>query len=188
MKTACVLLLAISYAALGRGTAYGARSDSGSQPPSSVTHANTVSVHPRDDAHAPAADGKRQTHEKPSNKQPDHRLASDKGKLGNSSGVTNPNRPKQSAIEGKRSAGGNSANLRQPDRTRSGDAAKEALMLNKTVSNAVPVRQPSVAPHTRPAPNNQRHRDPNPAVIGGPMTAKAGNTGTINGTRMNRRP
>jgi hypothetical protein len=33
-----------------------------------------------------------------------------------------------------------------------------------------------------------RHRSPNPAVVGGSVGAHGRNTGTIDGTRMNRRP
>jgi len=38
-----------------------------------------------------------------------------------------------------------------------------------------------------PTSTNVRHRSPNPAVIGGPAADKANETGSLSGTRMNRR-
>lgn len=185
MKAACLLFLTISCAAPMHGTACGVPPDPGSQQPSS----STVSDHPRDTEHAASArDGKHQTNGKPSNQQRDRSNDSDTDHPRSRASLTKANPPKQLPDDGKRSMHGSATNLRQPDSNRSGSAAKEALMQNVTVNNALPVRSPSIVPHTGPSPNNLRHRNPNPATIGGLMTSRTAHIGVIDGTRMNRRP
>jgi hypothetical protein len=79
-------------------------------------------------------------------------------------------------------------NPHQPGSDKSSGAAKSGFIRNETVNNTLPVRTPSVIRPTVPSPNNVRHRGPNPAVVGGSPISRSGNTGAIDGTRMNRKP
>lgn len=105
---------------------------------------------------------------------------------------TTANRPKQLPISRKCSAPWNPTNLHQLGPDKSGGAAKAGLVKHETVNTALPVRRLSVArtnlPSLNPSLNNVRHRGPNPAVVGGSTNSNNSNTGSINGTRMHRRP
>ena len=65
---------------------------------------------------------------------------------------------------------------------------KRGSIQNKSVTSVSAVQRPSMFPSSSPSLDNQRHRGPNPAVIGGPGTSKPGGTGAINGSRFSRRP
>ena len=136
----------------------------------------------------PFEDGENQKHGKPSDEQRDHHHASDKNHPRSRASLTKANRPKQLPNSRERSIPGNAMNLHQPGSAKSGGAAKDGLIRNETVNNALPVRPPSVVRPTVPSLNNVRHRGANPAVIGGSANSDSRNTGAINGTRMNRRP
>jgi len=100
-------------------------------------------------------------------------------------------RPKQLPTGQKRRVPRNAAGLRQPASARSGAAAKSALIQNETDKHALPVRSTCVRPSVaslNPLPTNVRHRESNPAVVGGLANSGNSNTGAINGTGMHRRP
>ncbi len=67
---------------------------------------------------------------------------------------------------------------------RTGSTAKEASVQNATNSTTV-FRSPSLVRPTTPA-VTARHHAPNPAVVNGSANSASGNTGAINGTRMNQ--
>jgi hypothetical protein len=189
MKTTCLLFLTINCAALMHGRGYAAPSNPASQQTSPQSAAKTVSDDPRDGEHAaPADDGKHQKDGKPSDEQRGHRHASDKNHPRSRASLTKANRPKQVPNNRERSTSGNAMNLHQPGSAKSGGAAKDGLMQNETLNNALPVRPPTVVRPTVPLRTNVRHRSANPAVIGGSATSDRRNTVAINGTHMNRRP
>jgi hypothetical protein len=98
------------------------------------------------------------------------------------------NRPKQLPNGRQRSLPGNAMNLHQPVLNKSGTELKTGFIPNETVNNVLAVRTPSIVRPTAPSFNNVRHRSPNPAVVGGSANSQSSKTGTINGTRMNRKP
>jgi len=101
---------------------------------------------------------------------------------------TSANGPKGLPTDRERPAPGNPMNIRQPASNRSEAARTERLMQSDRINRALPVQPPAVIRPGGPALDHVRHRGPNPAVIGGTMNSNTGNTGAINGTRMNRRP
>ena len=100
--------------------------------------------------------------------------------------LTKVNRPRQLPRSRQRSLPGNA--LHQPASNKSGGAAKDGLIPNETVNNALAVQTPSVVRPAVPSLNNVRHRSANPAVVGGSPSSHSSNTGAINGTRMTRKP
>jgi hypothetical protein len=115
------------------------------------------------------------------------------GGVGGVSGHRGPasqkvNRPKQIPNSRQRSLPGNAMDIHRPSSGKSGSAARGVLIRDKSVNNVVAVRTPNVVRPTAPSFNNVRHRNPNPAVVGGSANSQRSNTGTINGTRMNRKP
>jgi hypothetical protein len=153
--------------------------------------ANSASDHPRDpdalhrDAASPR-DGRHQTGGKASDEQRNHGRASDPNHPPSRAPLIKVNRPKQLPNSRQRSLPGNA--LHQPGSNKSGGAAKGGLIQNETVNNALAVRTPSVVRPTVLSPNNVRHRSPNPAVVSGSPNSHSSNTGSINGTRMSRKP
>ena len=186
MKTACLLFLAIS-GALMCGTGNAVASNPASQQTSSESSANTTGERPREHI-APAVDTKHQTGGTLSGEQKDHRGASNANHARSHARVANANRPKQFPNSRERLTVGNPRNLRQPGPNKSVTVAKNGLIQHKTVSSALAVRPPRVFRSSSFSQDNVRHRGPNPAVIAGSANSRTGNTGMINGTRMNRRP
>ena len=183
MKTACLLLLAIS-GALMHGTGYAVPSN----PASPESSANRASERPREHT-APADDAKRRTGGTPSGEQKDHHRASNANHARSSHDrVVIANRPKQFPNSRERLTAANPRNLRQPGLNKSSAIAKRGLIQNKTVSSALAIRPPRVFRSSPLSQDNVHHRGPNPAVIAGSANSRIGNTGTIDGTRMSRRP
>jgi hypothetical protein len=58
----------------------------------------------------------------------------------------------------------------------------------QSLTSVSAVQRPSMFPSSSPSLDNQRHRGPNPAVIGGLGTSKPGGTDAINGSHFSRRP
>lgn len=65
---------------------------------------------------------------------------------------------------------------------------KRGSIQNKSVTSVSAVQRPSMFPSSSLSLDNQRHRGPNPAVIGGLGTSKPGGTDAINGSHFSRRP
>lgn len=133
-------------------------------------------------------DGKHAQHEEASDEQPSHRHPSGNKHLRSSATATAGKHaeqvPKQEAFRNS-----STMNVRPAALGESGRAAREGLVHNEILNNsALPTRPPSVVPRTGRSANDLRHRGPNPAVIDGAMNSNVRNTGSINGTRMNRRP
>ena len=79
------------------------------------------------------------------------------------------------------------ARLHQPDANRSARGAVERAQ-SGTVGSALPVQARSALTYSAPPVQNLRHRDANPAVVGAFANVKPGNTASISGTSMSRRP
>jgi hypothetical protein len=182
MKLSCLLFLLltascaeISYAAAFQQTPAGSPANEGS--------ANTA----KDRSHeghlstTPADGGKRQEKESPSEQQAPGRAGA-KNRPRSRANLTAANRPKQLLISRKLSKPVDATNPR--DLEKSGDAAKGQ---NRTANIPLPVRSTSVVRPTVASLNNVRHRGLNLAVVGR-SASNTGNTGTLNGTRMHRRP
>ena len=102
--------------------------------------------------------------------------------------LTAASRPQQLPNSRKRSVARNATNSHQPSSGKSGRAATGGSIQNETVNSAPSVRRPNAIRPTMLSFNTVRHRGPNPAVVGGTANPACRNTGTINGTRMNRKP
>jgi hypothetical protein len=210
MKTACLLFLTMSWAALthqavlcplpwGEGVPRPAFSPAGagrvrghwnpaSHPTFSESSVNTANGHPGDgERAAPAADGKHPTEGKTSHEQRGHGRLSDTNHPPSRASLTKVNRSQQLPSNRQASLPGNAMNLHQAGSDKSSGPAKSGFIRNETVNNALAVRAPSVVRPTVPLLNNVRHRGPNPAVMDGSLNSHGTNTGTINGTRMNHR-
>jgi hypothetical protein len=102
--------------------------------------------------------------------------------------VANTNRLKRPANGQARST---TATARLQPRSRLSQSVvveKRGSIQNKSVTSVSAVQRQSMFPSASPSLGNQRHRGPNPAVIGGLGTSKPGGTGAINGSRMSRKP
>jgi len=94
------------------------------------------------------------------------------------------NLPKQLPNRRQGFPAGNPVNLGQPGLSKLAAGAKSGFVRNETVNNHW---TPSVVRPTAQSFNNVRHHSPNLAVVGGPAKTQADGTGSVNGTRMNRR-
>ena len=185
MKAISLLFLAMSFAALMQGTSYAAPS----QQTSAESSAKRASDHQHDAEHAAPPDhGKRRKEGNPSEEQRGPHYVSGKNHPRSRASLSAANRPKQLPGSRKRSIPGNAINLHRSASDKSGGAATGGLIRNETVKKALPVRPPSVVKAAVPPLNNVRHRGPNPAVVGGSANSDSRNTGTLNGTRMSRKP
>lgn len=186
MKPGCVFSLTIVYLALMHGTACASSSDSASQGASSQATVSAGTDHPRGNAHGASGDGANQhANGKPSGERDHHPASGAVYSRGKDTTATVPRQPIRDPQHGSH---GRSATARQPDSSGSQAAQKVALMQNQTVSKALPVRPPTVAPRIEPSHSNLGHHGPNPPVVGGPANSKARNTAAINGTHAGRRP
>jgi hypothetical protein len=109
--------------------------------------------------------------------------ASGKNHPRNRASLTLANRSKRLPYSRKRSMPGNAMNLHQPGSDKSGGVVK-----GESIHNAPAVRPPSIVQPAVASLNNVRHRGPNPPVVGGAANLDRRSTGTINGTRMQRKP
>lgn len=66
--------------------------------------------------------------------------------------------------------------------------AKKGSIQNKSETSVSASQRPSTFPSSSLTLDNQRHRSPNPAVIGGLGASKPSETGAINGSRFSRKP
>lgn len=102
--------------------------------------------------------------------------------------VANTNRLKRPANGQARST---TATARLQPRSRLSQSVvveKRGSIQNKSVTSVSAVQRQSMFPSSSPSLGNQRHRGPNPAVIGGLGTSKARETGAINGSHISRKP
>ena len=189
MKTACLLLLTMSWVALTHEMGYAVPMSPASLQTSPASSVNTASGHPGDgERAAPAADGKYPKQGKTSHEQRGHDRLSDMNHPPSRASLTRVNRSQELPKSGQRSLPGNSMNLHQPGSDKSSGVANSGLIRNETVNNALAVRTSNVVRSTSPSFNNVRHRSPNSAVVGGPANSHSSNIGTINGTLISGRP
>jgi hypothetical protein len=135
---------------------------------------------------APAGDGRQETGAKASDEQRNHGRASSPNHPPSRTSLTKVNRPMPIPKSRQPPMPGNA--LHPPGSNISAGAAKGGLIPSQTVNSASPIRTTSVVRPTGPVLNSARHRGPNPAVVGGSPNLRSSNAGTINGTRMNRKP
>lgn len=185
MKTVCLVFLTMICAALLHGTVYAAQSSPASQLKSHQGAAKTVSDRSQGvKQSAPGDDG---THiGKPSDDRQNHHKVSDNNHPTSSPSLSKANRPKQLPNRRARSASANSMNPYRPASNKSGRATKDRLSRDETGNNTLSIR-PTVVRPAVPSFNNVRHRDANPAVVGGLGSSNTRNTGAIDGTHISRR-
>ena len=188
MKIAYLVFMLICWAALIQGTSYGAQPQAASQQPSR-SPADIAETHPNDmQSAAPTADTKYRTSGRPADEKPDYRHVAEQNQALSRGSLTRANRAKQLPnSKRKPSTAGDPMHLRQPGSAKPGAVVNGRLIQNETVSSVVRARSPSVLRPSVQLPGDVRHRGPNSAVIGGSANSKTGNSGAINGTRMNRR-
>jgi hypothetical protein len=193
MKTACLLLLTMSWAALMPGTGYAvpelvacplpwgegvprpAFSPAGggrvrghwgpaSLPTSSQSSAETASGHPRDAGHAVSPrDGRHSTEGRASDERRYVGRPSDPNHPAGRSSLTRTNRPNSLPNSRPRSIRGNA--LHQPGPGKS--PVKGGFIPNKTVHHAMPVRSSSNVQPSGLRGDNMSHRGVNPARVDG---------------------
>ena len=172
MKIACLVLMLIGWAA-NHGATHASQATSASHRQSSGSTANEVVGQP---SHAASVDhGK--TRGKPSDGQRDRHA-----------NLTTANRPRQLLNNRKHFVIQKALNVHQPSKNRSTGAVSKPAAESELNSQARSVRPPNLVPSARSSPNNARHRGPNPATVGGTANSNARNVGSINGTRMSRKP
>jgi hypothetical protein len=184
MKTTCLLLLMLSWAALMNSTSCAAQS----QQTATDSSASTASGHPQDAKHAAVAGGgKRQKEGNSSDGRPTNQNVSEVNHPRSQSGLTTANRPKPLSNGGKHFAPESSMHIREAGSGKRNDAVKRGLTQRATINSARPIRPTNVTRPSAPLLNNARHRGANPAVIGG-SAISVRNTGAVNGTRVHRKP
>ena len=97
------------------------------------------------------------------------------------------NRPKQLPNRRQGSPTGNPMDHGQPGSSRFAAVEKSGFVRSETVNNTLAARAPSAVRPAAPSFSNVRHRNPNPAVVGGAPNSRSSNSAPLNGTRMNRR-
>jgi hypothetical protein len=189
MNTTCVLML-ISSAMLMRGTAYAAPLSPVFQPAPLESAGKTESDHPGDTSHGSSADSEKDhMHGKPDDEQPDPHQVWETAVDRNPTNLSKVKRPRQFPNPRERSASGNAMTLHHPAFCKPTSGAKGGFMQNETVKSTVPARPTSVVQPTAATLSSVRHHGPNPATIGGlGNSATSSINGSINGTRMHRRP
>jgi hypothetical protein len=93
----------------------------------------------------------------------------------------------------KRLANGQARSTTATPRLQSHSRPSQSTVVEKrgsiqSLTSVSAVQRPSMFPSSSPSLDNQRHRGPNPAVIGGLGTSKPGGTDAINGSHFSRRP
>jgi hypothetical protein len=190
LKITCLVFMLIAFASLTPGTKYAAPSnqDGASQQSHSLTSENTPGDHPRGTWHATPDDGERaRKGGSVSDERRDHRHISGRNHP-RSLGTVSKERPKQLPNNRERFPSRNGMNLHQPGSDKSGGPAKRGFIRHERVNSAVSPGPLNVIRPGVPSLNNVRHRGPNPAVVGGSTNAGGRNTGTIDGTRVHRKP
>ena len=123
-----------------------------------------------------------------STKQVEHDRAAKKNHARGSSTVAKPNHPQPRPKNEKHLAPGKLADARRSVAGRSAALPSGTATANKTASKARSAQLPTTSRTSAPTLSIVRHRNPNPAIVGGSKSSTAVSTGAINGTRMSRKP
>jgi hypothetical protein len=188
MKTTCLFLIVISSAGLMSGTGLAVSPSPVFQQASPESAAKTVSGHPVDPSHgSPTESVKNHTHGKDSDERGPHHVLETTVERSHTN-LTKVNHAKQFPNKSEPSTFGNAMNRHPPAFYKPPGAAKGGFIQNETVKSTVPLRPSSVVRPTAATLSNVHHRGPNPSAIGGLGNSATSNNGSINGTRMHRRP
>jgi hypothetical protein len=186
MKITGLLFLAMVWATWTPGASYAAPSPASDQT-SAAASADTVGVHPGDARRAtvdgagkPPAGGKARDEPRARG-----RVAGGPNHPANHPSLAWAGHPSRLPNGRPRPLPGNA--LSPPGSYQPTGLAKGGFIPTGTVRSAYPVRTSSAVRPSAPAFNNERHRGPNPAVVGGSVNLHRSNTGMINGTGMARR-
>ena len=180
-----LLSLTISWVALLPGTGLVAPQDTAPQQTSPAGATKSGSGHWHD---ALADQGKDRMRGRPSDRRLNRRHLSEENRPSGLASTAQTSRPGEIPFNRQHSMAGYPINSLPAGPNRSEVAAKRVLIHNQVGNVALSTRLHSIATHTASPPSGGQHRGSNPPVIVGSANSKTGNTGTINGTHMNRKP
>jgi hypothetical protein len=121
--------------------------------------------------------------------QADHDRVAKKTQTHGSASMAKPKHlPPPSRNNQKRLATGKLPDPQMPGPSRSTSFVNPGLVINKAASRGRVAQPPTTSRTSIPISNNVRHRSPNPTIVGGSTSLRAVNTGSLNGTRMGRKP
>lgn len=191
MKTACSVLMIFGCTALMHAGPLAAQSNPPPQQSSSEGSARAGTRDPRDAAHgASSGNEKYHTGGVPTDKRPGQPHVPNKSRVPKPGNLTKPSRTKQPPTSRERSASGSALSAHHSDRSNAAgrNAVKSGLAKNDAIRNSAATPRPSrVVSHSGSLPNNQRHRGPNSAAIGGLAGANKRNAAAIDGTQLRRK-
>jgi hypothetical protein len=160
MRTACLLFLTMSWAALIPGTGYAVPA-SGAE-----TGRASGTIHPHSGVPEP-----------PGSTHPiKHTLVR-----------PTVNRPKPLSTSRQHSQPGNVTNFHPPSSNQTGGPANSGFTRTGTVNTPLAFRAPTVGRSTVPLVSSVHHRSPNPALVVGSPNLHSSNAAAIDGARVNRR-
>ncbi len=190
MKLASFLLLIIGWLGLMNGRVDAATSGPASPQASQKSGAKTVRGDSTGLSHgSPAGSEQDRKNEKKAQSTDNLRALHDVLKKGLGHSPANPPQANRLAHPNyqQRPGSATAIGFRQPGSNRSGGVEGKRLIQYETAQIALPVHPPSVVRPSAVTLNNLRHRSPNPPAIGGLGNSTAGNTGSIDGSRVRRR-
>jgi len=132
---------------------------------------------------AKGADATAQQNARTSSQSADHAPAAKKDNRRGLAIVAKANRPQPLPKNQK-----HSTNRQLTGGQRSATRADGMPITNKAATTARSVQLSMASRNSAPSPNMVRHRNPNPAILGGSKSSNAVKTGAINGSRMSRKP
>jgi hypothetical protein len=186
MKTIGLIFLMLGFAAWSVRATYAGQSVAASQQGSLRSSANGAGNHSRDaEPGAPADAGTRVG--KPSDEQQAHRkVPSNKPPASNPS-VSKSSRRNELTNGRERSGSEDPKNSRRTGSDKSRGVAHSGLARNETTNHAASDRASRAVRPAAPSLGNVRHRESNPAIVGGVGNSNTRNTAALDGTHMNRR-
>ena len=183
MRTAILVFAMMSCSAFARGADPAASSGQASQQP---PRAAGVGDHSHDPTQA-TGNGRGRADRKSSDGHRGGTRISSKSRPTSGISPSRSSHPEPRSITGVRSAPENAFHL-QPGAAQSDRAATGGLIHNETAGRVAAIRPPIGTHPAAPSLSEVRHRGPNPAIVGGSSDSKMRTAGSINGTRINRRP
>jgi hypothetical protein len=184
MKTACLLLLTIIDVALVSGGLYAVSANPAQNQASSGNAASTVKLQSNRPTDRPTDHRGSQTEAKESSDEKTP-LRSEKNRPRGKAVASKPRRPKPVAAERPLDMAGSPGTIRSLAEVRSAAVVNRGAVQNEALYRAQPVRSGSGLRPAAPSAGNLRHRDPNPAVIGGAASSNSRKTAAIDGMQTN---
>lgn len=181
--TRALLVMMVSAVLAGGGVYAAPRAPASTEVPSDATPAAAgeavhQAVGPR------RVENGHQTEARATGGRRNNRAGSAKSRPRGNAAVSKANARQPEATGARLGAPGNPTNARPLPSVQSGAPASHGSNQNEAIYRALPVRTGSVIRPAGASSGSSRHRDPNPAVIGGAATPNKG-TASLDGARMN---